>query len=138
RQPAAVRVAQPARALGLAAGAHPALSVREALGSAPRQARPPRAPRRALAGLLHRREHPRSRGAARPMHVLLTGATGAVGRFIAADLAARGARVTTLGRAGDIRWSLVETPRLPPADALVHAALDHLPGRYRGGEGEDP
>jgi UDP-glucose 4-epimerase len=23
-------------------------------------------------------------------------------------------------------------------DAVVHAAFDHLPGRYRGGEGDDP
>ncbi len=29
-------------------------------------------------------------------------------------------------------------PRLPPADALVHAALAHVPGAYRGGEGIDP
>jgi UDP-glucose 4-epimerase len=73
------------------------------------------------------------------MHVLLTGATGTVGRFVVPALAQAGHRVTTLGRAGDIRWTLADpTPRLPPADALVHLALSHRPGAYRGGEGDDP
>lgn len=72
------------------------------------------------------------------MHVLLTGATGSVGRFVAEALAGGGARVTTLGRTGDIGWRLGETPRLPAADALVHAAFHHVPGRFRGGEGDDP
>lgn len=74
------------------------------------------------------------------MHVLLTGGTGCVGRFIAADLCAAGHRVTLLGRSpGAHPWSLADTaPRLPRADALVHAALDHAPGRFRGGEGADP
>ncbi len=74
------------------------------------------------------------------MHVLLTGGTGQVGRFIAGDLRAAGHRVTLLGRGPDAHpWSLAETaPRLPAADALVHAALDHRPGAYRGGEGDDP
>jgi nucleoside-diphosphate-sugar epimerase len=72
------------------------------------------------------------------MHVLVTGATGAVGRFVVPALAAAGHRVTTLGRAGDIRWTLGEPAPLPKADALVHLALAHAPGRYRGGEGDDP
>jgi nucleoside-diphosphate-sugar epimerase len=74
------------------------------------------------------------------MHVLVTGGTGYVGRFIVAELRAAGHRVTLLGRSeGAHPWTLAETsPRLPPADALVHAALDHAPGAYRGGEGDDP
>ena len=74
------------------------------------------------------------------MHVLLTGATGAVGRFLLPALSAAGHRVTTLGRhPGDHPWDLADpAPRLPPADALVHAALAHAPGAYRGGEGDDP
>ncbi len=74
------------------------------------------------------------------MHVLLTGGSGRLGRFIAADLAAAGHRLTHLGRRpGALPWDLAgPAPQLPPADALVHAALAHLPGRYRGGEGDDP
>jgi UDP-glucose 4-epimerase len=74
------------------------------------------------------------------MHVLLTGANGVVGRFLAPALVAAGHRVTTLGRRpGDHPWDLGErAPRLPAADALVHAAFAHVPGAYRGGEGDDP
>lgn len=74
------------------------------------------------------------------MHVLLTGATGHVGRFIAHGLEAAGHRVTPLGRRpGQHPWSLADpAPALPPADALVHAAFEHRPGAYRGGEGCDP
>jgi nucleoside-diphosphate-sugar epimerase len=73
------------------------------------------------------------------MHVLVTGATGTVGRFVLPALARAGHRVTTVGRSGDIPWTLADpAPRLPPADALVHLALAHVPGAYRGGEGDDP
>lgn len=73
------------------------------------------------------------------MHVLLTGATGVVGRFVAPALVAAGHRLTRLGRSGDVGWTLEDgAPRLPRADALVHLAFDHVPGRYRGGEGDDP
>ena len=74
------------------------------------------------------------------MHVLVTGGTGTVGRFVVPALQAAGHRVTTLGRRpGDHPWDLADpAPRLPPADALVHAALAHVPGAYRGGEGDDP
>ena len=72
------------------------------------------------------------------MHVLVTGATGTVGRFLLPALAGAGHRATTLGRSGDIRWTLDDPADLPPADALVHLALAHAPGRYRGGEGDDP
>ena len=74
------------------------------------------------------------------MHVLVTGAGGIVGRFVAPALAAAGHQVTTLGRRpGDVPWDLAERPlRLPGADALVHLALSHVPGAYRGGEGDDP
>jgi UDP-glucose 4-epimerase len=74
------------------------------------------------------------------MHVLLTGATGTVGRFLVQALVAAGHRVTRLGRhPGDTPWDLADlAPRLPPADAVVHAALAHAPGAYRGGEADDP
>jgi nucleoside-diphosphate-sugar epimerase len=73
------------------------------------------------------------------MHVLVTGGTGSVGRFVVAALRGAGHRVTLIGRRGDIRWTLdAPCPALPPADGLVHAALDHRRGAYRGGEGDDP
>lgn len=78
------------------------------------------------------------------MHVLITGGTGYVGRFAVAELTQAGHIVTLLGRTPlrphhFHRWSLAETaPDLPQADALVHCAYDHLPGAYRGGEGDDP
>ncbi|MFO1141919.1 MAG: SDR family oxidoreductase [Amaricoccus sp.] len=74
------------------------------------------------------------------MRVLLTGASGSVGRFLLPALRTAGHRVVTLGRRpGDHLWDLADpAPRLPPADALVHAALAHAPGRFRGGEGDDP
>lgn len=80
------------------------------------------------------------------MHVLLTGASGNVGRFILARLTAEGHTVTVLGRApvGGVRaafhrFDLADPePVLPGADALVHCALLHEPGRFRGGEGDDP
>ena len=84
---------------------------------------------------------PRVAATARLMRVLVTGAGGTVGRFVVPG--ARGRRpprhhprprtpATTLGILAD------SAPRLPPADALVHAALAHVPGAYRGGEGDDP
>lgn len=72
------------------------------------------------------------------MHVLVTGATGTVGRFVVPALLRAGHRVTTLGRTGDIRWTLDAPAVLPGADALVHLALAHAPGLFRGGEGDDP
>jgi UDP-glucose 4-epimerase len=72
------------------------------------------------------------------MHVLVTGATGTVGRFAVPALSHAGHRVTSLGRDGDVHWTLDTPARLPEADALLHLALAHVPGRYRGGEGDDP
>lgn len=74
------------------------------------------------------------------MHVLVTGATGIVGRFVVPALVAAGCRVTALGRRpGECPWELADlAPVLPRADALVHLALAHRPGAYRGGEGDDP
>lgn len=77
------------------------------------------------------------------MRIAITGASGLVGWPIAHWLGARGHVVTTLGR-GSVHgfayrdWQLGETPDLSGQDALVHAAFTHAPGRYRGGEGDDP
>ncbi|WP_245624808.1 NAD-dependent epimerase/dehydratase family protein [Jannaschia seosinensis] len=75
----------------------------------------------------------------------MTGATGLVGYRIARHLARRGHAVLALGRrpvdlpgVAHRRFELAGAlPDLGEVDALVHAALSHLPGRYRGGEGED-
>lgn len=80
------------------------------------------------------------------MHILLTGGTGQLGRFIADALLSSGHELTFLGRTpppdgqgGFLEWDLSsEDVALPPADALIHCALEHVPGRYRGGEGDDP
>jgi nucleoside-diphosphate-sugar epimerase len=83
------------------------------------------------------------------MKVALTGASGMVGRFVAADLLARGCRVRGLTRSGavppgvepvtgDFNDPLAARALVLGADLLVHAAFAHAPGRYRGGEGDDP
>ena len=80
------------------------------------------------------------------MHVLLTGASGVVGRFILKRLLDDGCTVTVLGRrpvegvaAAFRTYDLADPdPQLPQADALVHCALVHEPGKFRGGEGDDP
>jgi UDP-glucose 4-epimerase len=76
------------------------------------------------------------------MRVALTGAAGLVGQFVARRLLAEGHGLVALGRpspwGGEARaWRLGEAAPLSGCDALVHGALAHLPGRYRGGEGED-
>jgi len=78
------------------------------------------------------------------MRVAVTGATGLVGQFIVAHLLREGHEVVALGRSpsphgGTHRpWRLGEAAPFDGCDALVHCAFSHLPGRYRGGEGDDP
>lgn len=74
------------------------------------------------------------------MKLALTGAGGLVGGFLADGLRARGHAITTLGRRGaDLPFALGgPAPDFSGHDALIHAALDHVPGAYRGGEGDDP
>lgn len=83
---------------------------------------------------------------------IVTGGSGLVGAAVTARLLADGWKVAVMTRmplqagifAGPVRhiaFSLGATdgpPPLPAADALIHCALDHLPGHYRGGEGDDP
>ncbi|OBZ95381.1 UDP-glucose 4-epimerase [Pararhizobium polonicum] len=85
--------------------------------------------------------------------VLVSGGTGYAGRFIVEHLLANGYKVTVGGRTppdpGFFSKSVSFVPlRLDPdADQIeafdnvyyfVHAAFGHLPGKYRGGEGDDP
>lgn len=78
------------------------------------------------------------------MRVALTGATGLAGHPVAMDLSRAGHAVVTLGRRPSPlglphrAWRLGEVPDLSDIDAVVLAAFAHEPGRYRGGEGDDP
>ena len=86
------------------------------------------------------------------MRVALTGASGIVGRFVAARLAREGCEVVALARhgtdrtgfdfpigwiEGDLETETALVSLVRGADALVHSAYDHVPGKYRGGEGDD-
>jgi len=86
------------------------------------------------------------------MIVAVTGATGIVGRFVIERLVAEDAGVRALARPGsnraglppDVDWvvgdmadSVSRRRLVEGADAVVHCAYQHEPGRYRGGEGDD-
>ena len=70
------------------------------------------------------------------MRVALTGASGIIGRYAARALCRAGHDVTPLDRAHG--WTLGQPAPLQGHDALIHCAFAHAPGRYRGGEGDDP
>lgn len=83
------------------------------------------------------------------MRLAITGGTGLVGRFLVEEALAAGDAVTVLSRSAPLpgffsaevahrAYDLNGTvPDLAGQDVLVHAAFSHLPGRYRGGEGDD-
>ena len=86
------------------------------------------------------------------MLVAVTGATGIVGRFVVERLAREGAQMRALVRPAsdrrelpsDIEWvvgGMTDSSALADlvegSDAVVHCAYEHVPGRYRGGEGDD-
>lgn len=86
------------------------------------------------------------------MKVLISGGTGLVGRYIAEELLSAGYKVVVGGRspprAGLFSQAVSFTPlSLDPAEDqshafddayfFVHAAFSHVPGKYRGGEGDD-
>ncbi|MGV8939022.1 MAG: NAD-dependent epimerase/dehydratase family protein [Allorhizobium sp.] len=87
------------------------------------------------------------------MKVLVSGGAGLVGRYIVNDFLSAGDAVSVGGRrepaAGHFSRSVGFVPMvLDPAvdqasafndiDVFIHAAFDHLPGKYRGGEGDNP
>lgn len=87
------------------------------------------------------------------MRVLVSGGTGYAGRFIVEHLLDHGYSVTVGGRTApppnlfSRPVPFVPLPLDPGRDQIdafdnvyyfVHAAFDHIPGRYRGGEGDDP
>lgn len=85
--------------------------------------------------------------------VLVSGGTGFLGRFIVERLLASGYKVTVGGRSrpADGFFSLPvsyvplrldpgadQTAAFDDVHGFVHAAFDHVEGKYRGGEGADP
>lgn len=84
---------------------------------------------------------------------LVSGGTGFAGRFIVEQLLAAEHQVTVMARRAPpagffaasvdfVEGSLDPDRDLSAAftgvDFFVHAAFDHVPGKYRGGEGSDP
>lgn len=67
------------------------------------------------------------------MRIAVTGATGIVGGLMVQAARAAGHAVDPLPG-----WRLGQPAPLDGCDAVIHAALAHAPGRYRGGEGDDP
>ena len=90
------------------------------------------------------------------MRIAMTGATGLLGEFLIPHLLELEHEVHALWHSDEhstekfesnkrLRWiqgdmmDLSSLLRLVSGcDAVVHAALEHQPGRYRGGEGDDP
>jgi nucleoside-diphosphate-sugar epimerase len=86
------------------------------------------------------------------MIVAITGVTGYVGRFVVAELFRQGASVRALTRPesnrggftapvewieGSLRSPASLSALVKDVDAVVHLAYEHVPGKYRGGEGTD-
>ncbi|MEH6691712.1 MAG: NAD(P)-dependent oxidoreductase [Pseudorhizobium pelagicum] len=86
------------------------------------------------------------------MKVLVSGGTGLVGRYIVNGLAKAGYDLLVGGRTPPPDdWFTAPVSFIPltlepnedqraafaGVDAFLHAAFDHLPGKYRGGEGDD-
>jgi UDP-glucose 4-epimerase len=85
--------------------------------------------------------------------VLVSGGTGLVGRYVVEGLLKAGHEVVVGARRPPAKDLFSNAIGFTPLDlgpdrdqstafdgihAFVHAAFDHLPGRYRGGEGDDP
>jgi nucleoside-diphosphate-sugar epimerase len=83
---------------------------------------------------------------------LVSGGTGFVGRFIVERLLADGHSVAVMGRTappddffsapvrfveGTLDPTRDQSDAFYGIDFFIHAAFDHLPGKYRGGEGSD-
>ncbi|MCC0044773.1 MAG: NAD(P)-dependent oxidoreductase [Brucellaceae bacterium] len=84
---------------------------------------------------------------------IVSGGTGFVGRFVVERFLEEGYSVTVTGRSAPPAGAFLHPVRfvadhLEPdedhaqtfagADYFVHCAFDHVPGKYRGGEGDDP
>ncbi|MFD1795418.1 NAD(P)-dependent oxidoreductase [Paracoccus aurantiacus] len=84
------------------------------------------------------------------MKIAVTGGTGLVGRFIVNEAIGEGDEVTVMTRTppkpgffnGPVEYIPYDLEKeyleINAFDAVIHAAFDHIPDRYRGGEGNDP
>lgn len=87
------------------------------------------------------------------MRTVVSGGSGYVGRFIVERLLAAGHAVTVLERSApdaaffsgpvefehyDLGNGRISSAAFQSASFFVHSAFDHVPGKYRGGEGRDP
>ena len=87
------------------------------------------------------------------MQAVISGGTGFVGRFIVEECLNEGMDVTVLGRTepeagyfsrpvgfakSELGMNINYLDVFDGADVFIHAAFDHIPGLYRGGEGDDP
>lgn len=72
------------------------------------------------------------------MTVALTGASGRLGHFVSSHLNELDTVARPLGREGGGLAATDFRPFLEGCQGLVHAAFAHVPGAYRGGEGDDP
>lgn len=84
---------------------------------------------------------------------VISGATGLVGRFIVERFLRGGHDVWNMGRKAPpegffsraVRWTAGDLDptnhgavSFEGADYFIHCAFSHVPGKYRGGEGDDP
>ena len=84
---------------------------------------------------------------------VVSGGTGFVGRFVVERLLEEGYAITVTGRSAPPEGTFSHPVRFVAdhlehgedhaqtfagADYFVHCAFDHAPGKYRGGEGDDP
>jgi len=83
------------------------------------------------------------------MKIAITGGAGLVGRFFVEDALAHGDTPEVLGRHAPAPgffsapvahqpYALGDRPNLAGYDVVIHCAFSHVPGLYRGGEGDDP
>lgn len=77
------------------------------------------------------------------MKIAVTGASGYLGHFVLNGLKRAGHDVLALSRQpcashDHVEYQLGDAPDIAGMDAVVHCAFSHVPGKYRGGEGDDP
>ncbi|SMX29283.1 NAD dependent epimerase/dehydratase family protein [Pelagimonas phthalicica] len=72
------------------------------------------------------------------MRIAITGASGLLGQPVAQHFSQGNHDITRFGRKADVDWQLGQDVDLSGFDVLIHAGFAHVPGKYRGGEGDNP